>query len=242
MNLTDSLKQIFMETAAELKGAARRLFMAKVVKQLGVGGQSQAARELGWNRGTLRKGLHELDCGITCIDNYSARGRKSSGTHLPTLLEELKAIVDGQSQIDPKFKSARLYVRLSVREIRHHLLEQKGYLDSELPCEETLRKILNRLGYHQRRVKKTKPQKKLPETDAIFNQLQTLNQAADTNPSTLRISVDAKATVKLGPFDRGGKTRVCTTACDHDFATQTVTPYGIFLPQLDEVFRVPRLF
>jgi hypothetical protein len=235
MNLTDTLKQIFMETAAELKGTARRLLMAKVVKQLGVGGQSQAARELGWNRGTRRNGLHELDSGITGVDNYSARGRKSSATHLPALLDDLKAIVDGQSQIDPKFKSARLYVRLSVREIRHQLIEQKGYLDDELPCEETLRQTLNRLGYHQRRVAKTKPQKKIPETDAIFNPLQTINQAADTNPSTLRISVDAKATVKLGPFDCGGKTRVGTTACDHDLATQTVTPYGIFLPPLEEL-------
>jgi hypothetical protein len=51
-----------------------------------------------------------------------------------------------------------------------------------------------------------------------------INQEADTNPDTLRISIDAKATVKLGSFDRGGKTRVCTTASDHDFATQTVTP------------------
>jgi hypothetical protein len=48
MKLTDSLKPIFLDTAAELTGAARRLFMAKVVKQLGNGGQSQAAPELGW--------------------------------------------------------------------------------------------------------------------------------------------------------------------------------------------------
>jgi hypothetical protein len=236
MKLTDSLKAIFIDTAANLTGAARRLFMAKVVTQLGPGGQSQAVRELGWNRGTLRKGLHELNGGVTCIDNYTARGRKPCETQLPTLLEDLQAIVDGQSQIDPKFKSTRLYVRLSVREIRHQLLEQHGYLDHELPSNETLRQKLNQLGYHQRRVKKTKPQKKIPETDAIFEQLRQINQEADTNPSTLRISVDAKATVKLGPFDRGGKTRACTTACDHDFATRTVTPYGIFLPQTEELF------
>jgi Rhodopirellula transposase DDE domain len=63
-----------------------------------------------------------------------------------------------------------------------------------------------------------------------------INQEADANPKTLRISVDAKATVKLGPVDRGGQTRVLTTAGDHDFATETVTPYGIFLPPSDELF------
>lgn len=236
MKLTDSLKRIFLDTATELTGAARRLFMAKVVKQLGAGGQSQAAQELGWNRGTLRKGLHELNSGITCVDNYTGRGRQPCETHLPKLLADLKTIVDGQSQTDPKFKSTRLYVRLSVHEIRHQLIEQTGYLDHELPCHETLRQKLNQLGYHQRRVQKTKPQTKIPETDAIFDQLLKINQAAETNPQTLRISVDAKATVKLGPFDRGGRTRVCTTACDHDFATETVTPYGIFIPHSDELF------
>ena len=42
--------------------------------------------------------------------------------------------------------------------------------------------------------------------------------------------------VKVGELDRGGQTRTPTTALDHDFnAVMTVTPYGIFLPELDEL-------
>jgi transposase len=53
----------------------------------------------------------------------------------------------------------------------------------------------------------------------------------------LRISIDAKATVKVGPFARGGKSRVPTQAADHDFEPlATVTPVGIFLPACDELF------
>ena len=53
----------------------------------------------------------------------------------------------------------------------------------------------------------------------------------------LRISIDAKATVKVGPFARGGKSRVQTKACDHDFKPETtITPVGIFLPATDELF------
>lgn len=53
----------------------------------------------------------------------------------------------------------------------------------------------------------------------------------------LRISIDAKATVKVGPFARGGKSRVPTEAADHDFEPEaTVTPLGIFLPASDEFF------
>jgi transposase len=64
-----------------------------------------------------------------------------------------------------------------------------------------------------------------------------VNQAADAAPDTLRISMDAKASVKVGPFARGGKSRVPTQAADHDFQPEaTVAPVGIFLPATDELF------
>ena len=64
-----------------------------------------------------------------------------------------------------------------------------------------------------------------------------VNQAADEAPDVLRISLDAKATVKIGPFSRGGTSRVDVKAADHDFQPEaTVTPVGIFLPASDELF------
>lgn len=49
--------------------------------------------------------------------------------------------------------------------------------------------------------------------------------------------MDAKATVKVGPFARGGKSRLPTQAADHDFEPLAkVTPVGIFLPAYDELF------
>jgi Rhodopirellula transposase DDE domain len=64
-----------------------------------------------------------------------------------------------------------------------------------------------------------------------------INEEADADASVLRISMDAKATVKVGPFARGGKSRVPTKVADHDFEpTATVTPVGIFLPACDELF------
>jgi hypothetical protein len=68
IELTDSLKALFVHTAQSLQGSARRLFMARTVKELGLGGQRQAERELGWNRGTLRKGLHAWQSGCRCLD------------------------------------------------------------------------------------------------------------------------------------------------------------------------------
>lgn len=49
--------------------------------------------------------------------------------------------------------------------------------------------------------------------------------------------MDAKATVAIGPFSRGGKSRVKTEACDHDFQPELkVTPVGILMPKTDELF------
>ena len=56
MELTKELKDIFVETGQVLKGYARWIFQAKVVNALGRGGQRQAEEQLGWNRGTIRKG------------------------------------------------------------------------------------------------------------------------------------------------------------------------------------------
>lgn len=64
-----------------------------------------------------------------------------------------------------------------------------------------------------------------------------INQIADAADDVLRISMDAKATVKIGPFARGGKSRVPLKAADQDFQPEaTVTPVGIFLPASDELF------
>ena len=53
----------------------------------------------------------------------------------------------------------------------------------------------------------------------------------------LRLSMDAKATVAVGPFSRKGKSRVETHASDHDFKPEvTITPVGILLPTTAELF------
>jgi hypothetical protein len=157
--LTEEIKQVYIETAKVLKGSERRLFMARVAKALGEGGQRRAARELGWQRETIRKGIRELDSGVAVKDNFAARGRQKAEEKLPNLLADIRAIADGQSQTDPSFESTRLYTRLSAAQVRQQLLVQKGYCRDELPCEETIRVKLNDLGYRLRTVRKSVPQK-----------------------------------------------------------------------------------
>lgn len=237
MGLTEVWKELFIETAKELKGSGRRLFMARTAESLGPGGQRQAERELGWNRKTIRKGMRELNSGFRCLDAYCARGRKRAEVHLPNLLTDIETIVDSQSQTDPSFKTTRLYTRLSAAEVRRQLIEQHGYIDEELPNRQTINTKLRELDYYPKKVAKSRPKKKIPETDAIFEELKKVNQFADQSPDTLRLSMDAKARINIGPFSRGGKSRVSVAAADHDFNPEaTLTPFGIFLPQFDELF------
>jgi Rhodopirellula transposase DDE domain len=62
-------------------------------------------------------------------------------------------------------------------------------------------------------------------TDPIFDQLAIMNKQAKEDPTILRLSLDAKATVKVGDFSRGGKTRAEAEGNDHDFKPKAkVTP------------------
>jgi hypothetical protein len=90
----------------------------------------------------------------------SAKGRSKAEEHLPTLLEDIKNIVDSQSQTDPSFKSRRLYTRLSAASVRKQLIEKYDYSDEVLPTSETIRVKLNDLGYNLKRAAKVLPQKK----------------------------------------------------------------------------------
>jgi Rhodopirellula transposase DDE domain len=159
MEMTEEVKELLIKTAKALQGSGRRLFMARTVRALGEGGQRRAEEELGWNRGTIRKGEHELKSGLVCVDAFHLRGRKRSEEHLPNLLKDITAIVDGQSQADPQFRSARLYTRLTATEVRRQLITTKGYTVKELPTAVTITTKLNELGYSLKKVAKTQPQK-----------------------------------------------------------------------------------
>ncbi len=236
--MTEGMKELIIETAESLSGYARRHFMANTVKKVFHGSPREAERELGWNRKTLRKALAEWDGEFCYIDQYHERGRKKAEEHLPKLLDDIRQIVDEYSQTDPTFHTTRLYTRLSAAEVRKQLIERKGYADVELPCEDTIRRKLNQLGYGLKPVKKSQPLKKIAETDAIFDQLRIVNQAADADETMLRLSWDAKAPVLVGLFSRGGFSRVVVKGLDHDFQTdaQKVTPFAIYLPQYAELY------
>lgn len=236
--ISNEIKTILKETANELAGYEKRHFMSKVVTELYKGNARETNRELGWNRSTLKKALAEWNGQFCLLARFRERGRKPIENELPNLLNDIRQIAEEASQTDPTFQTIRLYTRLSAAEMRNQLIKQKGYKNEQLPSQETIRRKMNQLGYFVRAVQKSQPLKKIPQTDAIFEQLQQVNPAADADPTVLRISWDAKAPILIGRFCRDGVSRLVVKAWDHDFQAKNkkVTPFGIYLPATSELF------
>ena len=159
MELTEAMAALLRKTADSFHGAARRRYMAETVGAFDLS-QRQAERQLGWAHDTVRKALHELHSGITCVDNFSARGRKPCEFHLPHLFQDIRDLVAENLQTDPTFQTTQLYCRLSAPEVRKQLIERKGYTARQLPTVQTIGEKLNALGFRLRSVVKSRPQKK----------------------------------------------------------------------------------
>ena len=199
---TDSLIQV---AARRLRGHQRRLFVAEVTRELCDGSARRAERRFGWGRATIDKGLHELQQGVHCLENYSARGRHRWEDENPQLAIDIRELVEPHTQADPELKSSRRYTNWSAAEVLDALRTKKGYAVENLPRERTMRDVLNRLGFRLKRIQKAKPLKKTEDTDAIFANVQTVKAEAKSDPRTLEISMDTKAKVNEGDYARGGK-------------------------------------
>jgi hypothetical protein len=83
----------------------------------------------------------------------------------------------------------------------------------------------------------TQHSRKIPQTDAIFDNVAEENRLSDENSKSLRLSIDTKAKVKIGNLSRHGKARSLKAkqADDHDTEWQSVSvPFGILNLDNDE--------
>jgi len=201
----DCTDRLLCLAAQRLTGYQRRSFQAEVTRALCAGSARRAERRFGWGRANVDTGLHELDTGIRCVENFGTRGQRRAEDANPQLAADIRDLVEPYTQADPELKSERRYTNLSAREVRERLQTEKGYSVAEVPSERTMRDILNRMGYRLKRIQKGKPLKKTAETSAIFANVQAVREQVKTDPETLAISVDTKAKVSEGEYARGGK-------------------------------------
>ena len=213
-----------------LTGPKRRRFQAQVTHDYLDGSARQAERVFGWGRDTVQLGLHELRSGITCLGRFTERGRHPTEEDNPQLAQDIRELVEPHAQGDPTSPAPFAYTRLTAKAVRQALIDHKGYRDEELPRERTFGNLLNRLGYRLRHVQKTRPLKKIKQTDAIFAYVERAHEQAAASEETLRISIDTKAKVQVGEFSRDGEARGAgpVKALDHDMKpVATLIPFGI---------------
>jgi hypothetical protein len=210
-----------------MQGAARREFQAEMAIKYCLGSPRLTESVLGWGRENVKVGLAEKRTGITCVGAQSFYGgAKRWEERQPEAAATLRQLAEEQAQQDPTFRTSIGYTRLTAAEAIRQLSAQ-GFSDEQLPSVSSMTEILNRMGYRLRKVLKAKPQKKIPETDAIFENIQAKDTPREPG-KVIRLSMDAKANVNLGEYSRGGKTRGDNKALDHDMGCkEKYIPFGI---------------
>lgn len=157
--------------ASQLTGSHRRAFEAAMTLKYCAGDPLQAERTFGWGRQTVALGLAEKRTGILCQGAQSAfSGRPRWEEQHPQTAQALRQLADTQAQQDPTFRTCLTYTRLTAKAALQALKEQ-GVSADHLPSPSTMAEVLNRMGFRLRKVVKAKPQKKIPETDAIFDNI-----------------------------------------------------------------------
>jgi hypothetical protein len=158
--------------ASKMTGAKRRAFEAEMTVKYCEGNPLQAETTFGWSRRTVALGLAERRTRITCLGAQSAfSGRKRWEDTHPACADALRQLAEAHAQQDPTFRTNLAYTRLTAKAAREALRAQ-GYEEDQLPSPSTMAEVLNRMGFRLRKVVKAKPQKKIAQTDAIFDNIE----------------------------------------------------------------------
>lgn len=158
--------------ASKMTGATRRAFQAEMALKYCGGDPLLAETIFGWGRHTVEVGLAERRTGIICLGAQAAfSGRKPWEDTQPEAAEALWCLAEAHAQQDPTFRTTLAYTRLTAKAALEALRAQE-YSEDQLPSPSTMAAVLNRLGFRLRKVVKAKPQKKIAETDAIFDNIE----------------------------------------------------------------------
>src|SRR6266705_1196383 len=169
--LSPSLIADLRLAASKMTGPKRRAFEAEMTRKYCEGNPLMAEAVFGWGRQTVALGLAERRTGIICLGAQSAfSGRKRWEEQHPQAAQALRQLAEAHAQQDPTFRTSLTYTRLTAQAALHALTEQ-GYREDQLPSPTTMAEVLNCLGFRLRKVVKAQPQKKIKETDAIFDNI-----------------------------------------------------------------------
>jgi transposase len=175
----------------------RRLWAAAEARSHGRGGIAAVARASGLAENTIRSGLRELDEPQALAAGRvrkAGAGPKRRTDSDPTLLSDLKVLLDGDTRGDPE--RPLLWTSTSVRKLAVELRA----LGHEVSYR-TVARLLHELGYSLQANRKTKEGSQHPDRDAQFEHINDTLAAAinQRRPEGLR----AARRTRLPPRRRG---------------------------------------
>ena len=208
------------------KGEERDLAIGALIADLGSRSINAVSKffEICWRK--AKKCYEMFINGDNKQEKIELRGRKKVTDKYPKLEDDIRNIIDGNSYTDPHFETENQYVKLTLKKIMERLISTGKYQENFIG-KSTLDNLLKKLGYNLKEVKRCKPLKKIKETDQIFENVNKRKAEALNDSDTALISIDTKDKVLIGPYSRGGKSRVQIEACDHELTNHCIIPFGI---------------
>ena len=225
----------FQKMKHQLTERARRLFVASEALAVGHGGIAAASRATGMAASVIGRGIAEvqaLESGLApgLAATRSRRpggGRKKTTDKDPTLVPDLKALVDSTTRGDPE--SPLLWTARSQRNIVEALKKQGHSTSMKM-----VSRLLKELGYSLQANRKRLEGAQHPDRNAQFEHInETLRRQLEANEPA--ISVDTKKKELVGPYKNGGRELAANgnpvDVNTHDFKekeTGNASPYGVY--------------
>ena len=165
------------------------------------------------------------------------RGRKTIEEKYPDLKTDIESVIEKYKNVDAHFKTETLYISINPSVIIEELITNYSYPE-KFACYNTIARILRDMGYKLKRISKTKVLDKIPMTDEIFENVNNAMESAMlTDNKTAIISIDDKATKKIGNISDNGKSWLPLAALDHDTTFEySMKPFGIYDLKTNETF------
>ncbi len=230
MSILQIIKKSYKNLIKVIKNCSNKEQKMKMIGSLAVDiGKrciSALSKIFGLSRITIRKAIKIFENKVFYKKEIETRGRKKLIEKYSSLKEDITKVIENYLSTDPRFKTEKQYVNMTVKEIKKQLIETGKYQENSF-SNSSLNNILNSMDYGLKKVQKTKLLKKIEETDAIFDNVNKKKEEGFKDNKMVMISIDTKDKVLLGPFSRNGKNRIQIEAVDHELTNDCLIPFGI---------------
>lgn len=230
-----AIRERFLKLKGSLTERARRLFAASEAIAFGYGGIASAARATGMAPSVIGMGVREvlaIEAGTApklppTRSRRPGGGRKKTTEKDPTLLPDLKALVEATTRGDPQ--SPLLWTARSQRNLVEALKKQGHQTSMKM-----VSRLLKELGYSLQANRKRLEGAQHPDRNTQFEYInEMIRRQFEANEPV--ISVDTKKKELVGPYKNGGRELRAQGDAEevnvHDFANKEkgkVAPYGVY--------------